>query len=209
MLPVLTPQEMSDVDAAAPEPVDELIRRAGAAVAREAIDMMRHYGRRVVVVAARATTVTTVARGPTAAGPGRAGARGRRHRRPRRPAPRRPGDRRRLRHGVPGRLRAARPGGCAGAGRRHPQRRRRPDRPGRRRRRPGPPHGDVRGPQAGAAVAPGQLARGRGAAGRHRPRRLRARPGSCVEDVAAWCPNRPVDTHKWRAAVVLVAGCPA
>src|SRR5688572_12799502 len=54
MLPVLTPQEMSDVDAAAPEPVDELIRRAGAAVAREAVDMMGGtYGRRVVVVAGK------------------------------------------------------------------------------------------------------------------------------------------------------------
>ena len=37
MQPVLTPQEMAAVDAAAPEPVDVLIERAGAAVARQAV----------------------------------------------------------------------------------------------------------------------------------------------------------------------------
>jgi hydroxyethylthiazole kinase-like uncharacterized protein yjeF len=54
MLAVLTPSEMAAVDAAAPEPVEVLIRRAAAAVAHHAIDLMGGaYGRRVVVVAGK------------------------------------------------------------------------------------------------------------------------------------------------------------
>lgn len=54
MIPVLTPEEMKAVDRAAPEPVDVLVDRAGAAVARAAIAMMGGtYGRRVVVVAGK------------------------------------------------------------------------------------------------------------------------------------------------------------
>jgi len=54
MLPVLTPDEMAAVDAAAPEPVDVLIGRAGAAVAREALTLLGGaYGRGVVVVAGK------------------------------------------------------------------------------------------------------------------------------------------------------------
>jgi ADP-dependent NAD(P)H-hydrate dehydratase / NAD(P)H-hydrate epimerase len=54
MLPVLTPEEMAAVDAAAPEPTEVLIGRAGAAVARHAVDMLGGtYGRRVVVVAGK------------------------------------------------------------------------------------------------------------------------------------------------------------
>jgi ADP-dependent NAD(P)H-hydrate dehydratase / NAD(P)H-hydrate epimerase len=54
MLPVLTPAEMAAVDAAAPEPVDVLIGRAGAAVARQAVDLLGGtYGRRVTVVAGK------------------------------------------------------------------------------------------------------------------------------------------------------------
>lgn len=54
MIPVLTPSEMAAVDAAAPEPVEVLIERAGAAVAREALRMLGGaYGRRVVVVAGK------------------------------------------------------------------------------------------------------------------------------------------------------------
>lgn len=54
MIPVLTPDEMAAVDAAAPEPVEVLIERAGAAVAREALDLLGGaYGRRVVVVAGK------------------------------------------------------------------------------------------------------------------------------------------------------------
>jgi NAD(P)H-hydrate repair Nnr-like enzyme with NAD(P)H-hydrate epimerase domain len=54
MLPVLTPDEMAAVDAAAPEPVEVLIGRAGAAVAREALALLGGaYGRRVIVVAGK------------------------------------------------------------------------------------------------------------------------------------------------------------
>jgi NAD(P)H-hydrate epimerase len=54
MIPVLTPEEMAAVDAAAPEPVEVLIGRAGAAVAREALAVLGGaYGRRVVVMAGK------------------------------------------------------------------------------------------------------------------------------------------------------------
>jgi hydroxyethylthiazole kinase-like uncharacterized protein yjeF len=54
MLPVLAPEEMAAVDAAATEPVEVLIGRAGAAVAREALALLGGaYGRRVVVVAGK------------------------------------------------------------------------------------------------------------------------------------------------------------
>ena len=51
MIPVVTPAEMAAIDAAASESVDVLVERAGAAVARAALDEMGGaYGRRVVVV---------------------------------------------------------------------------------------------------------------------------------------------------------------
>lgn len=54
MIPILTPEEMAAVDAAATEPVEVLIGRAAAAVAREAVDLLGGaYGRRVVVLAGR------------------------------------------------------------------------------------------------------------------------------------------------------------
>lgn len=54
MLPVLAPEEMAAVDAAATEPVEVLIGRAGAAVAREVLALLGGaYGRRVVVVAGK------------------------------------------------------------------------------------------------------------------------------------------------------------
>ncbi|MEA3075903.1 MAG: ADP-dependent NAD(P)H-hydrate dehydratase / NAD(P)H-hydrate epimerase [Actinomycetota bacterium] len=54
MIPVLTPSEMAAVDGAAPEPVEVLISRAGAAVARVALETLGGaYGRRVVVVAGK------------------------------------------------------------------------------------------------------------------------------------------------------------
>lgn len=54
MIPVVTPEEMRAIDAAAPEPTDVLIERAGAAVARCALDRLGGgYGRRVVVVAGK------------------------------------------------------------------------------------------------------------------------------------------------------------
>lgn len=52
MIPVLTPTEMADVDREAPEPLSVLIRRAAGAVAHAALETMGGgYGRRVVVVA--------------------------------------------------------------------------------------------------------------------------------------------------------------
>ncbi len=52
MIPVVTPTRMASIDAAAPEPVEVLIDRAGAAVARIALQRLGGaYGRRVTVVA--------------------------------------------------------------------------------------------------------------------------------------------------------------
>jgi NAD(P)H-hydrate epimerase len=54
VLPIVTPEEMAAVDAAAPEPVEELVGRAGRALAREALGMLGGaYGRRVAVVAGK------------------------------------------------------------------------------------------------------------------------------------------------------------
>src|SRR5207244_11465457 len=54
VIPVLTPEEMKAVDAAAAEPVEVLVERAGAAVARRALAMLGGaYGRRVTVVAGK------------------------------------------------------------------------------------------------------------------------------------------------------------
>jgi ADP-dependent NAD(P)H-hydrate dehydratase / NAD(P)H-hydrate epimerase len=52
MIPIVTPEEMAAIDAAAPEPVEVLIGRAGAAVAHAVVTMLGGtYGRRVVVLA--------------------------------------------------------------------------------------------------------------------------------------------------------------
>ena len=52
MIPIVTPAQMAAIDRASAESVDVLIARAGAAVARTAIEMLGGtYGRRVVVVA--------------------------------------------------------------------------------------------------------------------------------------------------------------
>lgn len=54
MIPIVTPEEMGAIDAAAPEPVEVLIGRAGGAVARSALRRLGGaYGRRVVVIAGR------------------------------------------------------------------------------------------------------------------------------------------------------------
>jgi NAD(P)H-hydrate epimerase len=54
MIPVVTPDEMAAIDRAAPEPVEALISRAGNAVARRALSMLEGaYGRRVIVVAGK------------------------------------------------------------------------------------------------------------------------------------------------------------
>jgi NAD(P)H-hydrate epimerase len=54
VIPIVTPEEMGAIDRAAPEPVEVLIGRAGAAVARAALDLLGGaYGKRVVVVAGK------------------------------------------------------------------------------------------------------------------------------------------------------------
>ena len=54
MIPIVTPEEMAAIDAAAPEPVEVLIDRAGAAVAWAARRRLAGtYGRRVVVLAGK------------------------------------------------------------------------------------------------------------------------------------------------------------
>ena len=54
MNPIVTPAEMAEIDAAAPEGTDVLVSRAGAAVAIEARRMMGGtYGRRVLVAAGK------------------------------------------------------------------------------------------------------------------------------------------------------------
>lgn len=52
VIPVVTPDEMRAIDAAAPEPVEVLIERAGSAVARTALRMLGGaYGRTVTIIA--------------------------------------------------------------------------------------------------------------------------------------------------------------
>lgn len=54
MIPIVTPEEMAAIDATAALPVDELIRRAGGHVFRQAVDLLGGtYGRRVVVLAGK------------------------------------------------------------------------------------------------------------------------------------------------------------
>src|SRR3954447_27035919 len=54
MIPVVTGEEMGAIDAAAPEPVEVLIDRAGGAVARAALRLLGGaYGRHVAVVAGK------------------------------------------------------------------------------------------------------------------------------------------------------------
>ena len=54
MIPILTPDEMAAVDAAAPDPVDVLVERAGAVVAHHALLLLGGaYGRRVVLLAGK------------------------------------------------------------------------------------------------------------------------------------------------------------
>lgn len=54
MIPIVTPDEMRAIDAAAPEPTEVLIGRAGAEVARHAAAMLGGtYGRRVAVIAGK------------------------------------------------------------------------------------------------------------------------------------------------------------
>jgi NAD(P)H-hydrate epimerase len=66
VIPVVTPEEMAGVDRSAPEPVDVLVARAGAAVTTRAVALL--HSRRGLVSGARVTVV---------AGPGNNGADGR------------------------------------------------------------------------------------------------------------------------------------
>ncbi|MCB1257483.1 MAG: hypothetical protein KDB26_10280, partial [Microthrixaceae bacterium] len=52
MIPVLTPEQMTEVDRNAPEPFEVLVDRAATKVAMAAIDLLgTTYGRRVMVIA--------------------------------------------------------------------------------------------------------------------------------------------------------------
>lgn len=54
MQAIVTPEEMASIDAAAPEPTEVLVERAGGALARTALAMLGGaYGRRVVVLAGK------------------------------------------------------------------------------------------------------------------------------------------------------------
>ena len=153
---------MGAIDAAAPEPVEVLIGRAGGAVARAAVRMLGGtYGRRVVVVAGKGNNGND----------GREAARRLRRRgvrvevldvadRAGHTAARRPGDRRRLRHRVPGRVVGADDRG-AGPRRRHPIRRRRPDRSGGRPADGRGAHGHLRRPEARSPAPRRRRTRGR------------------------------------------------
>ena len=111
MIPIVTPEEMAAIDAAAPEPVEVLIDRAGSAVARMARQMLGGtYGRAVNVIAGKGNNG---ADGRAAAAARRAAASRcgvRRRRRPPALPARRPRDRRRLRHRVPRRVAGPDPG---------------------------------------------------------------------------------------------------
>ena len=104
MIPIVTPEEMAAIDAAAPEPVEVLVDRAGAAVARRRAGDARR--RRT---AASSTCIAgkgnNGADGRVAAerlrARGVAGARVRRPFLPAGAAAERPRDRRRLRHRLP------------------------------------------------------------------------------------------------------------
>ena len=212
MIPVVTPAEMGEIDAAAPEPVEELIERAGAAVARAAVAMLGGtYGRRVVVIAGKGNNGNdgrAAARRLVRRGRRRAGRRGGRGPGPASTAPiwsstppTAPGS------AAPGRAGRRR---RRGAGGRHPERSRRADGRGRRRRAPRRPHRHVRGAEAGPAAPAGIGLPGRGRGGRHR---ARCQPRPCPSGdrggrrAAGWLP-RAADTHKWHAAVAVVAGSP-
>jgi ADP-dependent NAD(P)H-hydrate dehydratase / NAD(P)H-hydrate epimerase len=211
MRPVVTPSEMAAIDAAAPEPVEELIERAGAAVARAALRLLGGtYGRRVVVVA----------------GPGNNGADGR------------SAARRLSRRGVrvqvvdvadaPVRLPACDlvVDAAFGTGLRSPYDA--PDPSGAPVLAVDIPSG-VSGLTGEAMGAPSRAARtvtfaalkpglllhpGRGLAGDVTMADIGLDTSGATaweveaSDVAAWVPARAVDAHKWRASVLVVAGAP-
>lgn len=211
MIPVLTPEEMAAVDAAAPEPVEVLIGRAGAAVAREALELLEGaYGRRVVVVAGKGNngadgraaavrlrrrgvrvSVVDAAAGPAALAPCDlvvdaaygTGFRGTWE-------PPDPGDAPVLAVDVPSGV-DGRTGEAAG------------------------PVLAAERTVTFAALKPGLLlGRGPELAGEVRVADIGLDVGGATTalvedaDVAAWLPGRPREAHKWQAAVWVVAGSP-
>lgn len=222
MIPVVTPEEMGAIDAAAPEPVDVLIGRAGAATARAAVRMMGGtYGRRVVVVAGKGNngndgrdaatrlrrrgvkvTVIPAAEAPDVLPPADlvidaaygTGFRGEYS--ASRPSPRQP-------EAVTGGSAAAVlavdiPSGVDGL-------------TGQAAGEPLPAAGTV----TFAALKPGLLFHpGRTLAGQVEVADIgldvsRARAGVVEDDdVVSWLPRRAPETHKWKAALLLVAGSP-
>ena len=197
VIPIVTPEEMGAIDRAAPEPVEVLIGRAGAAVARAAVDMLGGtYGRRVVVLAGKGNNGND----------GREAAR--RLRRPRacgsrvvdvadgaRSAPAvRPRDRRRLRHRVPraatGAPASSRARRCWRSTSRRGRRAHRRGRPGRRAARPTAPSPSPRSSRA-CCSQPGAELCGEVDGGRHRSRRVAAprAPGRATPTSPAGCPD--------------------
>ena len=127
VIPIVTPDEMGEIDRAAPEPVEVLIARAAAAVAREAVDLMGGtYGRRVVVVAGKGNNGNDgrVARQRSCDGGESWSPSSMPPRRPR-SCPVRPGHRRGVRDRIPRGLRRPRSRWRTGARGRHPIRSRR------------------------------------------------------------------------------------
>ena len=207
MIPVVTPEEMRAMDAAAPEPVEVLIERAGAALTRAAVRMLGGtYGRRVVVVAGKGNNgadgraaarrlarqgvrVTVV---DAAAAPAElpasdlvidaaygTGFRGEWNSPDPAGAPVLAAD---IPSGVDGST------GAAGAG----------VRPAAR--------GDLRRGQARPAVPSGQRWRARSRWPTSGWTRHRRRPTSSSERTWCWLPARSPESHKWRAALWIVAG---
>ena len=211
VIPILTPEEVRAADAAAPEPVEVLVSRAGAAVARAAVELLGGtYGRRVVVVAGRGNNGAD----------GREAARRLRRRGVRvhvvdaTPSPRLPdcdlvvdaayGT------GFRGTWDAPDPGATPVLA---------VDIPSGVDGRTGEAAGGALAAQATvtfAALKPGLLlGRGRELAGEVTVADigLDVEPFAAAHllgdaDVAAWLPARPPDAHKWRSAVWVVAGSP-
>ncbi|MEJ7720379.1 MAG: NAD(P)H-hydrate epimerase [Ilumatobacteraceae bacterium] len=216
MIPVLTPDEMAAVDAAAPEPTDVLIDRAGAAVARTAMALMGGgaYGRRVHVIAGKGNNGGDGRRAAAllaAAGAQRRGARC--GELPARAGQGRPRHRCRLRHRLPRRVGAPDTDAAAVLA---------VDIPSGVDGMTGVVSG--RALQADvtvtfAAMKPGHLfGDGRALSGRvdvadiglPLDRHGRSQRTGVVDedDIASWWQPRPHEAHKWSSALRVVAGSP-